>query len=105
MDRDEWRWKGGLWDFIEIVQWAFVFQRLGQERPDCLSDIITSPRQVRATADEYGMTYRAIAREMVRCGNDAMKLLDIIEARRAGENISDPDNDAVHDQEGCNYVD
>lgn len=105
MDRDEWRWKGGLWDFIEIVQWALVFQRLGQERPDSLSDIITSPRRVQATADEYGMTYRAIAREMVRCGNDALSMLDILDARRAEEDGTDKRVGTEYERKGCDRDD
>lgn len=105
MDRQEWRWEGGLWDFIEIVQWAFVFHRLGREQPDGWNDIVSSPERVRSAADGYGMTYQAIAREMVRCGNDAMNMLDILDARRAGESGTDKSNGTEYERKGCDQDD
>lgn len=78
-----------------------MFHRLGREQPDGWNDIVSSPERVRAAADQYGMTWRAIAREMVRCGNDAMSILDILDARRAEDHSSDPRSEEEHDQEGC----
>ncbi len=81
MAQEEWHWDGGLWSFIEIVQWAFVFHKLGKEKPPGWYDIMTSPDRVRAKAEEYSMTWKAIAREMVRCGNDALSMLSIRNAQ------------------------
>ena len=81
MPRKEWRWDGGLWSFIETVQWAFVFHRLGKEGAPGWQNIMTSPERVRAQAEEYGMTWKAIAREMVRHGNDALSMLGVHDAR------------------------
>ncbi len=88
--QDTWHWEGTLWVFIEIIQWAFVYHRLGKEQPKDWIDIITSPERVRAKAAEYGMTWRAIAREMVRCGNDAMGMLDILDACHTEGETAEP---------------
>lgn len=85
MPRKEWRWEGGLWSFIEIVQWALVFHRLGKEDMPGWNDIMTSPERVRAKAEEYGMTWKAIAREMVRHGSNALSMLDFHDVQREEE--------------------
>jgi hypothetical protein len=81
VDHKEWRWEGDLWSFIEIVQWALVFHQLGKEPSPDFSEIMASPEGVRSKAEEYGMTWRAIAKEMIRCGNDAMSMLDALNAQ------------------------
>lgn len=97
MDQKEWRWEGGLWSFIEIVQWAFVFHRLGKENPPDWNDIMTSPERVRAQAEKYGMTWKAIAREMVRQGNDALSMLGIPDAGNTESSSDAPKIDEPND--------
>ena len=81
VNHEEWRWEGDLWSFIEIVQWALVFHQLGKEPSPELSEIMISPERVRSKAEEYGMTWRAIAKEMIRCGNDALSMLDVLNSQ------------------------
>ncbi len=85
MKRKEWHWNGSLWCFIEIVQWALVFHKLGTEKPPKWNEIMASPELVLTKAEEYGMTKRAIAMEMIKCGNDAIKLLNINEPQQTDE--------------------
>ena len=85
MEQKEWHWNGSLWSFIEIVQWALVFHRLGTEKPPKWNEIMASPELVLSKAEEYGMTLRTIAMEMVKCGNAAIKLLDCMGARQTDE--------------------
>ena len=81
MEQKEWQWTGSLWSFIEIVQWALVFHKLGIEKPQKWNEIMASPELVLSKAEEYGMTQRAVAIEMIKCGNAAIKLLDCLEVR------------------------
>lgn len=76
MAETEWRWHGSVWGFLDIVQWAFVFQRLAEENCPDMVDIIESPELVRKKAEEYGMTYFALTKEMLRNGITVHRFLD-----------------------------
>ena len=84
-DKKEWRWESGWWPFVEIVKWAFVFHRLGQEKPPGWAEIMSSSKMVSEKAEEYGMTMRAIANEMVRIGKDAVMMLDLVDETKRAE--------------------
>ena len=85
MDNQEWRWDGGIWPFIEIVQWAFVFHKLGKEGQPGFMDIMSNPEKVRNKADEYGMTLRAIINEMLRIGEDGKAMYAAIDEEKRRE--------------------
>ena len=82
MENKEWSWDGTVWGFIEVIQWALVFKRLGREQPEAWTDIVTNPDLVQQKAAEYGMNNWAISKEMVRIGTDAIKMLEIAERHR-----------------------
>ena len=92
---EEWRWDGSLWGFIEIVQWAVLFHRLGTEKPVGWSEIMTSPDMVRTKAEEYGLTYRAIAKEMVRQGSAALKLINVLRDEETDDLHNESNTDSI----------
>ena len=82
---DDWKWDGTLWDFVEIVQWAFVFKKLSKEHHEDCYKIVTDPKKKKKKAEEYGMTLYAISKEMVEHGNEAIEMLELIEKRKRAE--------------------
>lgn len=84
--KTEWKYDGTLWDFIEIVQWSLVMREVMDHKKDELWTIMASPELVRNAADEYGITYQAVADEMVRCGRDAQTMLELIRGFENDEN-------------------
>lgn len=85
MDNQEWRWEGGIWSFIEIVQWALVFHKLGKEGKSDFAETMSSPEKVMQKADEYGMSMRAITKEMLRIGEDAESMFWAIDETKHRE--------------------
>ena len=67
-----------MWSFVEVVQWACVLYKLGQEGKPGFYTTMTDPKKVKMKAEEYGMTMRAVANEMFRIGKDAKALLDAV---------------------------
>lgn len=67
---EEWHWNGTTNGFIEVVQWAFTFRQLSKDRPAGWMDISSNPQMMEQKADEYGMTFDALASEMLRIAQD-----------------------------------
>lgn len=85
MAESEWCWHGSVWGFLDIVQWAFVFQRLAEEKCSNMVDIMESQELVRKKAEEYGMTYFALTKEMLRNGIAVHRFLDAPDDGRQSE--------------------
>lgn len=77
----EWRWNGSIWDFAETIQWALVFRQLSKDKPDGWSNMVSDPKMIEQKANEYGMTLRAITREMLRIGTDINNMFAILDKR------------------------
>lgn len=79
---EEWCWDGTIWDFAEIVQWAFVFRQLGKDKPVDWSEMVSNPEMIKQKAAEYGITLRAVTHEMLRIGTDLNNMYAAIDARK-----------------------
>ena len=88
-----WHWEGSLWSFLDVVRWALVYYRLGKDHSPGWSTIMSSPEKVRAKAEQFGLTYRAIANEMIRLGTEGISMLDMLDAMDKDEtcNHKQPD--------------
>ena len=78
-EKHKWHWEGSIWYFLDIVQWAFVYHKVGTEKPDNWTEIMRNPELVKQKAEEYGMTYDAIIDEMLRIGKDGKNMLRILD--------------------------
>lgn len=70
-----WRYKGDIMPMIDNIQWAFVVNRMQREDNRRLMKIISNSDEMKKAAEEYGMTRLAVAKEMVRLGRKAIRLL------------------------------
>ena len=75
-----WKFDGSIWEFLGTVQWAFVFRELGRSGRRHVLEIVSKPDQVEEAAQEYGITYRALANEMQRISKDALRMFAILDA-------------------------
>lgn len=78
----QWKFDGSIWEFLGIVQWAFVFRALGQSGRSHVLEIVSKPDQVEAAAQEHGITYRALVSEMQRISKDALRMFAILDASK-----------------------
>lgn len=86
---EEWCWDGTIWDFAEIVQWAFVFRQLGKDKPVGWSEMVSNPEMIKQKAAEYGITLRAVTHEMLRIGTDLKNMYAAIDARNKNQQSDD----------------
>lgn len=70
-----WKYKGDIMPMIDNIQWAFVVNRMQREDNRRLMKIISNSDEMKKAAEEYGMTRLAVAKEMVRLGRKAIRLL------------------------------
>ena len=70
-----WKYKGDIMPMIDNIQWAFVVNRMQREDNRRLMRIISNSDEMKKAAEEYGMTRLAVAKEMVRLGRKAIRLL------------------------------
>lgn len=71
-----WKYKGDIMPMIDNIQWAFVVNRMQREDNRRLMRIISNSDEMKKAAEEYGMTRLAVAKEMVRLGRKAIRLLN-----------------------------
>ena len=70
-----WKYKGDIMPMIDNIQWAFVVNRMQREDNRRLMRIISNSDEMKKAAEEYGMTRLAVAKEMVRLGRKAIRVL------------------------------
>ncbi len=68
-DSPKWTWKDDPKELIDLIMWVLVYERVGKEGKEGWTEIIKSPELVKENAKQFGMTRKAIAEEIVRCGN------------------------------------
>lgn len=76
----DWKWEGTLWDFVDVVQWAMLMHRLAQDHVPDKGRILSNPDLARERAEAYGITRRAVVREMLRIGRDAEAMFKAMDA-------------------------
>ena len=89
IDTLDWRWEGTLWDFVDVVQWAMLMHRLNETHETDAWEILSDPERVRKKAENYGITRRAIVREMLRIGQDGEAVFRAIDRHNNGDDNSD----------------
>ena len=70
-----WKYKGDLMPMIDNIRWAFVVNRMMREDEKRLMTIISNCDEMMKAAEEYGMTRLAVAKEMVRLGRKAIRVM------------------------------
>ena len=70
-----WKYKGDLMPMIDNIRWTFVVNRMQREDNRRLMKIISNSDEMMKAAEEYGMTRLAVAKEMVRLGRKAIRVL------------------------------
>ena len=73
-----WHWDGSVWSFIGIVQWALTIHKAAEDNLPNMMDIAGDRRKLSAKAREYGIDEFSIANEMIRIGQDALKVLQAL---------------------------
>ena len=70
-----WKYKGDLMPMIDNIRWTFVVNRMQREDNRRLMKIISNSDEMMKAAEEYGLTRLAVAKEMVRLGRKAIRVL------------------------------
>ena len=81
----EWTWKGSLWELVDIVQWALVFHTVAKNQELDGWKIVSDPELVRDYEEKYGITRRAVVREMLRIAQDGANVFRAIDHAPASE--------------------
>ena len=74
MNKQEWKYNGSVWDFIDMVKWSVVAQYLVRKERDDVVDILRNPEDIKKFAEQMGITDRAMADELRRIGEKAERL-------------------------------
>ena len=70
-----WKYKGDMMPMIENIRWAFVVNRMMREDNRRLMNIMSDSDEMMKAAEEYGMTRLAVAKEMIRLGRKAIRMM------------------------------
>ena len=70
-----WKYKGDVMPMIDNIRWAFVVNRMMREDNRRLMNIMSDSDEMMKAAEEYGMTRRAVAKEMIRLGRKAIRMM------------------------------
>jgi hypothetical protein len=70
-----WKYKGDLMPMIDNIRWTFVVNRMMRDDNDRLMDIMSDSDEMMKAAEEYGMTRLAVAKEMIRLGRKAIRMM------------------------------
>lgn len=70
-----WKYKGDVMPMIDNIRWAFVVNRMMREDNSRLMKIMSNSDEMMKAAEEYGMTRLAVAKEMVRLGRKAIRMM------------------------------
>lgn len=60
---------------IDNIRWAFVVNRMMREDNRRLMNIMSDSDEMMKAAEEYGMTRLAVAKEMIRLGRKAIRMM------------------------------
>lgn len=69
-----WKYTGNVWEMIDNIQWTFVVERMMRDDHDRLMKIMDAPDKMAEAAEEYEMTTLAVAEEVVRLGQTALRM-------------------------------
>jgi hypothetical protein len=89
---DMWKFDGSMWDFLEYMLWYLVVEEAKKRGEENIGKLMITPELIRSKGDEYGITFKAIAYEMVRIGGNAVRLLELadkLEEKRRKESESE----------------
>lgn len=86
----DWKRDGSIWDFAETIQWALVFRQLSKDKPEGWSKMVSDPKMIEQKANEYGITLRAVADEMLRIGTGLKNMYAILDKK---EDCADTDTE------------
>ena len=75
LHRKVWQWNGGVWEFMEAVQWAVTAATLKAEGQQGVLEAMSDPAYAKEAATERGITLEALANECVRMGTGAWHAL------------------------------
>ena len=70
-----WKYKGDVMPMIDNIRWAFVVNRMMREDNRRLMNIMSDSDEMMKAAEEYGMTRLAGAKEMIRLGRKAIRMM------------------------------
>ena len=70
-----WKYKGDVMPMIDNIRWAFVVNRMMREDNRRLMNIMSDSDEMMKAAEEYGMTRLAVAKEMIRLGRKAIRMM------------------------------
>ena len=70
-----WKYKGDVLPMIDNIRWTFVVNRMMREDNRRLMNIMSDSDEMMKAAEEYGMTRLAVAKEMIRLGRKAMRMM------------------------------
>jgi hypothetical protein len=70
-----WKYKGDVLPMIDNIRWAFVVNRMMREDNRRLMNIMSDSDEMMKAAEEYGMTRLAVAKEMIRLGRKAIRMM------------------------------
>lgn len=70
-----WKNKGDVMPMIDNIRWAFVVNRMMREDNRRLMNIMSDSDEMMKAAEEYGMTRLAVAKEMIRLGRKAIRMM------------------------------
>ena len=70
-----WKYKGDFMPMIDNIRWVFAVNRMQREDNGRLMNIISDSEEMMNAAEEYGMTCLLVAKEMVRLGREAIRVM------------------------------
>jgi len=70
-----WKFNGDVIPMIDNIQWSFVVEKMMHNDENRLMNIISNSDDMQKAAEEYGMTRMAVAKEMIRLGQEAILIL------------------------------